>query len=400
MLPEFTAKELFDFIRTIDVSEQPDLKTILQNYSRDKLSIEEILETLKGVSKEVLLVDARSEKEFEESAIPFGINFPVLKNSERHNVGLVYKKYSQVSALWLAMQYADPKKENLKKFLEDNKASEKNIIIYCWRGGGRSSYLSKMINDLGYKTSTLIGGYKSYRNEVNNFYSQESFPFELLELSGLTGCGKSELLQSVSDELPVIDLEFAAKHFSSLLGHIPYKIRNFAPVKTQTSFENNIFAQIYFNQKSPNTPDTPDTQHTYIIESESRRIGFLEMPKIIYDKLQKAKTIKIICSVENRVKRIVRDYFGDDLRGIEPMLKIMKDKEKFFKQQLSTKVFLELISLLENGKVDEFSEIMIVNYYDRKYIDKGKIPVAEINLKNIETGKEQLKEIFKKINSN
>lgn len=394
MLKEFKPKELFDFIRTIDVSNLPELKTIFKNYSWNKLSIEEVLIILKQHSENVLLIDARSEKEFDESSIPFGKNFPVLNNSERHNVGLVYKKYSQVSAQWLAMQYADPKSDKLKKFLEENKAAEKNIIIYCWRGGGRSSYLSKMICDLRYKTSTLICGYKSYRNEVNNFYSQESFPFELLELSGLTGCGKSELLQSVSQEIPVIDLEFAAKHFSSLLGHIPYKIRNFAPVTTQTAFENNIYSQIHFNKSSQYISNS---KLTYLIESESRRIGFLEMPKIIYNKLQSAKTIKINCTVENRVKRIVRDYFGDDLRGIEPMIKIMNEKEKFFKQQLSSKVFQDLITLLENGNVEKFSEIMIVDYYDRKYIDKGKIPVAEINLDDIDKGKEQLKEIYSEI---
>ncbi|HMS65207.1 MAG TPA: tRNA 2-selenouridine(34) synthase MnmH [Ignavibacteria bacterium] len=383
-----TPKELFDFIRTIDVSNLPELKSLMSNYPIQKLNIDELLLKLKNKSQDLLLIDTRSEKEFEESAIPFSVNFPVLTNTERHNVGLVYKNYSQTSALWLAMQYADPKKEDLKKFLENNGASEKEIIVNCWRGGGRSAYLSKMISDIGYKVSILSGGYKAYRMKVNNFFSWKTFPGELLELSGLTGCGKSELLQSVAYELPVIDLEYAAKHFSSLLGHIPYQITNHSPVKNQTAFENNIFSQIYFNSK------THDNKQNYFIESESRRIGYFEMPKIIFDKLKGAKTIRIICSLENRVKRIVRDYFGEDLRGIEPMIKVLSDKQAFFKQQLSSKKFDDLLIMLENKKVYEFSETMITDYYDLKYTDKGKTPVAEIHLNDIEAAKKELKDIY------
>ncbi|MCY7363630.1 MAG: tRNA 2-selenouridine(34) synthase MnmH [Ignavibacteria bacterium] len=391
MAKDSKSKELFDYIRTINTDNLPDLKTIFSNYNWNRLNADEVLSELKMNSDEILLIDARSENEFNESALPFAINFPVLNNSERHNVGLVYKKYSHKSALWLAMSYADPKNNRLKNFLEENNASQKILFVYCWRGGGRSSYLSKMISDLGHNPSVLFGGYKSYRELTRNYFKQNNSGFNLIELSGLTGCGKSELLQNVSNELPVIDLEFAARHFSSLLGHIPYQIQNFPPVSNQTAFENNIFSQIYFNSKKVSA----DKPETFIIESESRRIGPLEMPEIIYTKLKEAKSVKIICSLENRIKRIIRDYFGDDLRGIEPMIITLTDKQKFFRQQLSNEVFNNLISLLENKKVYEFSEIMIVDYYDKKYIDKGKIPVAEISTDNIEIAKQELIQIYR-----
>src|SRR5690606_19531082 len=132
-------------------------------------------------SSNTLLIDARSEKEFDESHLPGAMNFPVLSNIERHYVGLIYKKYSQQAAVWLAMKYADPKAEALSRFLDEHEAKDKNINVYCWRGGGRSSYLAKMISDLGYSPSKMTGGFKAYRAIVNEFFAQETLPFGLIE---------------------------------------------------------------------------------------------------------------------------------------------------------------------------------------------------------------------------
>lgn len=389
MIKDVTTKELFELVRNTDTSGLPSLKTVLGNHEFRKYSIEELLAEMKLNYRSILLIDARSEKEFEESPLPHAVNFPVLTVNERHNVGLIYKNYSKSSALWLAIEYASPKSEALSDFLRENNAESKNIIVYCWRGGGRSGYLSKMIYDAGYIPSVLTGGYKSYRQTVNRFFSGKEFPYRLLELSGLTGCGKSELLRSVSQEIPVIDLEFSAKHFSSLLGHIPYEIRNFPPVASQSAFENDLYSQIYFNQDKSSSP-------LYLTESESRRIGRMEMPEIIYNSLQKSPSVKIICSLENRIRRIVDDYFGKHMAGILPMIKIMKEKEVFFRQQLSGKVYDELINLLENGRVNEFTEIMIVKYYDLKYRDKSKIPETVISMDNKDEAKLNLKDFYGK----
>ncbi|MEO6694068.1 MAG: tRNA 2-selenouridine(34) synthase MnmH [Ignavibacteria bacterium] len=396
------SKELFEFIRTIDNKSIPSIKTILGSYNIETISIEGLFDSLKNLLENVLIIDARSEKEFNESSLHYSKNFPVLNNSERHNVGLIYKKYSQSSALWLAIHYADPKTYELEKFLKANHADKKKIYVYCWRGGGRSGYLSKMISDIGYKPIVLKGGHKSFRRSVTEFFSQKIFPFELLELSGLTGTGKSELLQSVSKDLPVIDLEYSAKHYSSLLGHIPYEIRNFKPVQNQSAFENDIYSQIYFSSaKVLSNQQNQPLQPAYIIESESKRVGDFEIPKNLFEKLNLAPSVKIISTFENRVKRIVRDYFCDDLRGIEPMKKIFSKKENFFRQQLSNKIYDELIVMLNENKVNEFTTVMMEEYYDKKYKDKGKKHIAEISTDNMTEAKKELTEIYlKKYDSN
>ncbi|MDQ3021607.1 MAG: tRNA 2-selenouridine(34) synthase MnmH [Bacteroidota bacterium] len=387
MIIDNNPKELFEFIRTVDTKNTSSLKSILSSYEIEKISIEHLLDSLKN-NNNILLLDARSEKEFEESAIPFSYNFPVLTNFERHNVGLIYKKYSQSSALWLAMQYADPKSESLKEFLSNDNAAGKTIYVYCWRGGGRSSYLSKLISDLGYKSSVLTGGHKSFRKKVNDLFSQKIFPYDVIELSGLTGCGKTELLKSVSHDLSVIDLEEAARHYSSLLGHIPYEIKNYKPVQSQTAFENNIYSQIYFNSQINQLTEL--INQPYLIESESKKVGRFDVPGNLYKKMESAPAIQIIGSMENRIKRIIRDYFGDDLRGIILMKRIMLEKSYFFKQQLSNSVFNELINFLDSGKVYEFTEIMITEYYDKKYKDKGKKPVTVISTDDINKAKDEL----------
>lgn len=374
-------KKLFEYIRSADYSDIPSLKEILSSVNTAKIGIEDLLLKIKNESG-ILIIDARSEKEFEESALPRAINFPVLNDEERHDTGLIYKKYSRTAAVFLAMKYADPKSTGLKKFLEEQDAAAKNIIVYCWRGGGRSGYLAKMISDLGYSPVTLTGGQRSYRTLVNNFFSQKIFPFDLLELSGLTGSGKTELLRYALSEIPAIDLEAAAKHYSSLLGSIPYEIKNIRPVKNQKAFENNIFSGLI------------DSHPLYLIESESKKVGNFQIPENLYKKMINSKSVKIISSFEKRIQRIVKDYFGEDNINTEPMIRKMKEKESFFRQQLSNSVYDNAVELLDKGDTSGFTEIMIKDYYDKKYKDKGKKYLAEISADDIDNARKELIGIY------
>ncbi|MBS1517663.1 MAG: tRNA 2-selenouridine(34) synthase MnmH [Bacteroidetes bacterium] len=381
-------KEIFDWVTANDVGDSLSVKDILNDHQPEKITIDELLSCLRVYPEKILLIDARSENEFRESSIPHSKNFPVLTNEERHNVGFIYKKYSQSAAVRLALNYAGPKSEDLSKFLSDNNAPEKKIIVYCWRGGGRSAYLSKMISDLGFNTATLISGFKSFRNAVNIFFSSEPFEYGLLEISGLTGCGKTDLIKSVQNKLPVIDLENAAKHFSSLLGRIPYEIRGIPEVSGQSEFENNIFSGIKLNGSEISVFDYPLLP--FLIESESKRVGKFDVPEKLYAKMEISPSVKITGSLEKRVERIVKDYFSDKEKGTGLMLELFRNKGNFFKQQLSNKIFDELIELLNQGKVFEFTEIMIRDYYDKRYREKKKNPGLIINSDDMIKASEEL----------
>jgi len=392
MIPEIKSdKELFEFIRNAEINSSIDenisLKEIFSKYSFQSIDIDELLVTLRN-DDNFLLIDARSENEFNDTSLPFAQNFPVLNNLERHNVGLLYKKYSQSSAVWLATEYANPKSTPLSEFLRINNADKKEIIVFCWRGGGRSKYLSKMIHDSGYRVRFLFGGQKAYRKKANDFFSNEFQKFNLLELRGMTGSGKTELLNALKTELPVIDLEFAAKHYSSLFGNIPYDINNFARVKNQSAFENSLFEQ-FAKFDLDNLP-------LFLIESESKRVGDFEIPNSLYKAIESAPCIQINSSFESRVNRIVKDYFGEDKRGIKPMKNIFVDRAKFFKAQLSKEVYDRLLDYLENAEVSKFTAEMMKLYYDKRYKVKPKDPVAEINFHEIGKTKEQIINIYKK----
>jgi len=390
MIPKFiNTKDLFDYVRKYDLEKIKSLDKIFAGYEFTEIGIQELLGEIIN-SDNFLILDSRSEKEFEESAIPYSINFPVLTNAERKNVGIIFNKYSALAAGELAVEFAEPKIEKLQKFLTDNNAGVKNIYIHCWRGGGRSKYLSKMVLDLGYKVKILKGGFKSYRRAVNEFFNQKEFPYELVELNGLTGVGKTELINSLKNDYPVIDLERSARHFSSLFGFIPYKIRNYKPVANQSAFENDIFSQVILNKKK--FGEVP----AFLIESESKKVGDFYIPEILYEKLLNASCINIFVNIENRITRIINDYFGSDNIGIDEMLKILNEKERVFKKELSKVKFEELKTDLEKGDVYEFTKSMIQNYYDKKYKDKGKTPLATINNKTLETAKEKIMEVLKK----
>ena len=90
------------------------------------------------------------------------------------------------------------------------------------------------------------------------------------------------------------------------------------------------------------------------------------------------------------------DYFSDKEKGIELMTDLFKTKGNFFKQQLSNKIFDELLILLEKGDVYDFTEIMIKDYYDKRYREKKKIPISEINSDDMETASDELIELYKK----
>ena len=392
VMNEFTGdKQLFEFIRSANISQTHSLKELLSNYQSDSIIISDVLSKLSQHNDRLLLIDARSQAEYEDSEIPGAVSFPVLTNTERHNVGLIYKKYSQAAALWLALKYAEPKINDLDKFLKSHNAAEREIVVYCWRGGGRSGYLSKMVSDLGYKVSILKGGHKSFRRYVNEYFLKKNFPSGLIELTGMTGSGKTMLLKETGKSIPIIDLENSALHYSSLLGRIPYHIKSIPEVKNQAAFENRIFGDISLNRF-----ENSEEAEIYLIESESRKVGDFIIPEMLFNSMLTAPVIRVDSAIECRVKRLNRDYFGENNEGVGPMLNIMTAKETFFRQQLSSSTYKELIANLERGETDSFTEIMLIKYYDVKYKDKGKIPVAVVDADHAGDAVRRISDVYRK----
>lgn len=299
------------------------------------ISVEKALEL-----KDTIFVDTRTPDEFDIDNIPQSINIPLFSNEERIIVGTLYNK-DQIKAYQEGIQIYNKKiMDIIKEFKKLDK--NKKIIIYCWRGGMRSKTITELITSLDLDAYQLTDGYKEFRKLVREDLQEYQPPFKLIVLQGLAGCGKTDLIKQLK---PSIDLEGLAHHRSSSFGALGLK-----PV-SQKMFDSRLWEQL---NKLKN-------EKIVFIEGEAKKIGKVTLPNKFFEKMQEAKTIEIISSIENRSKRIVRDYFthNEDETIKQIILKL--------KEYLGNKVVIELLDLINNKEYEIVSKILLEKHYDPTY---------------------------------
>ena len=299
------------------------------------ISIDKALEL-----KEATFIDTRTPKEFEEDNIPESINKPLFSNNERAIVGTLYKN-NQSEAYEKGLEIYNQK---VLDFIDEFKKldSTKPIIIYCWRGGMRSKVITEQIVNIGLDAYQLEGGYKSFRKHVMKYFEDYKLKSKLLVLQGLAGNGKTDLLKNIN---PSIDLEGIAKHRSSLFGAIGLE-----PV-SQKMFESRLWVKL----------EELKNEKIIFIEGEAKKIGKINMPMLLFDEMQKAVTIKIETQIENRVKRIVKDYFSHE--EDELIKKIISS----LKVHLSNAKVEELNAFVDKKDYEPVAKYLLEEYYDSRY---------------------------------
>ncbi len=299
-----------------------------------------------------LVLDVRSSAEFEESHLPKAINFEILDNYQRREVGILYKQRGKQIATQRALDFANPKLEKLRKLTQ----AKKSLLIYCWRGGGRSAFVFEALRKTGIKRiSRLKGGYKAYRKWVHSKLYQTSYP-KLIVVKGMTGVGKTELLQGISSTFRVLDLEYSARHCASSFGSIPYELKKEYAIPSQKLFEDRIFSQLYLSK-------VPAAREGVLIESESRKIGYRKIPPALFEAMLDSHTIEITASLESRVARIYREYVGTDKSG----LKLLKRDLEKIRRYLCSDRYQSMRRLLEEQKLEDFISECLLHYYDHRY---------------------------------
>ena len=241
------------------------------------------------------IIDVRSPGEFAEDHIPGAINCPVLDNDERIRVGTLYKQLSSFEAKKLG---AGLVAKNIARYLETafaDKPKSWKPLIYCWRGGTRSSAMTHILRQVGWSAMQLDGGYKSYRRHVIQQLDTLPEKFQFHVICGATGSGKSRLLNALEAQgAQVLDLEDLAAHRGSVLGNLPDK-----PQPAQKMFESLVCHQL----------STFDPAKTVYVEAESKKVGLLRVPdKIIEAMWQRGRCIRIETSVEARVNLLCEEY--------------------------------------------------------------------------------------------
>jgi tRNA 2-selenouridine synthase len=240
------------------------------------------------------VVDVRTPSEFAEDHIPGAVNRPVLSDEERMRVGTLYKQVSAFSGRKLGAALVA---RNIATHVEASfmdKAKSWRPLIYCWRGGKRSEAMVHILREIGWDAQRLEGGYKAYRRAVLAELPQLARRQRLCVVCGLTGSGKSRLLETL-DRLgaQVLDLEKLAAHRGSVLGHLPHELQ-----PTQKMFESGVWSRLR----------SFDTNRTVFVESESKRIGALQVPDELLVSMWDSECVWVETDTTARVALLKEQY--------------------------------------------------------------------------------------------
>lgn len=238
------------------------------------------------------VLDARSPSEFAEDHLPGAHNVAVLDDAERAEVGTLYAT-RPFEARMLGATYATAAIHSfLKGELARSFTKSTSFLVYCARGGQRSGSLAAVLSAIGFMVYRLRKGYKSYRAHIASRLTAP-LPGPVYVLYGYTGSGKTRVLQALTKECNVLDLEGLALHRGSLLGDLPH-----APQPAQRAFETGISEAL--KRFDPHLPT--------LIEGESRKIGRLFVPDPIWAQMQSGDHLWLDLPREQRVKFILEDY--------------------------------------------------------------------------------------------
>lgn len=309
---------------------------------------------------DAVMVDVRSEGEFKEARIPGALNIPLLNDEERARVGTRYKQVSPVSARRLGLEIVSPKLPEMVSTF-DSLAPRKKVVLYCWRGGARSQFVSHMLDLMGFSVYRIEGGFKAYRRYVQNYLDSE-LPHRAVVIHGLTGVGKTIVLKKLQEKgMPVLDLEGIAVHRGSVYGKV-----GLPPSPSQKNFEGIIFRELKNAEKFG----------VFLVECESRRLGRLLVPAAVLNTMKRGYRVLLYAPLEVRIKRSIQEYFDGREREVIPQL---LEATGSLARYLGHKKVEMLKGLITGGKVEEAVEFLLVSYYDPLYRYPGQ-PDAEYDL--------------------
>ena len=246
------------------------------------------------------ILDVRSPAEFAEDHVPGALSCPVLDNEERARIGTLYKQVSPFEAKKLGAALVA---RNIAKHLEFSFADKPKgwkPLVYCWRGGKRSGAMAHILREVGWEAKILEGGYKAYRRYVVESLATLPANYSFQVIHGVTGSGKSRLLRSLhAVGAQVLDLEDLAAHRGSVLGNLPER-----PQPSQKMFESLLLQSLL----------VLDFSREIFIEGESRKIGQLQIPTALIERMRASVCLLLQTAAETRVALLMdeyRHYFAD-----------------------------------------------------------------------------------------
>lgn len=356
------------------------------------------------------VLDVRSPGEYLHAHIPGAHSLPLFSDEERKVVGTAYKQQSKQVAIKIGLKYFGVKMVEMVETVEtlfkelnpsksgSNKSSSQSskissqdsilssispfhqstlssqshhssqstfssqlisntspftpkiVLVHCWRGGMRSAGVAWLLDLYGYQVYTLQGGYKAYRGWVLEQFEKD-YPIQIL--GGYTGSGKTEVLKALAKQSEcVIDLEGLAGHKGSAFGNMGLPAQ-----PSQEMFENKL-AQALANSSQTEKIETSTPRHIWM-EDESQRIGTVNIPTVLYQKMRQKKVFFLEIPFESRLDYICIHY------GKFPKEQLINAIIRIKKKLGGLETKTAINSLVEDDVHASFR--VLLQYYDKLY---------------------------------
>lgn len=294
-------------------------------------------------------IDVRSPAEYALDHLPGAVSHPVLDDAERARIGTLHKQESAFAAKKAGAALVA---KNIAAMLETAFADRPRAwqpLVYCWRGGKRSGALTHVLNEIGWKAVQLDGGYKAYRRHVIDELARLPQAFSYRVICGVTGSGKSRLLQALGAAgAQVLDLEALARHRGSLLGDLP-----FDPQPSQKGFESLLCEQL----------TRLDPARSVYVESESKKVGEIRVPQNLIERMWQSPCLRVEATLLARLALLRAEYAH-----------FIKDPEALHKKLghltalRGAATTARWRALSEAGDWDALVEDLLVEHYDPAYL--------------------------------
>ncbi len=323
-----------------------------------------------------VLVDIRSPQEYKEFHIPKAINIPLFDDEEKKLIGMLYRQEGEQKAKAEGYSIASKKIEKLFAKFRSLKEEYKEVIIYCWRGGLRSQELCYVLDRAGIDVMRLKGGYRAYRQFILSDMEKRLKEMNFLVLTGKTGVGKSKILSLLKRKgIPVIDVEKLAKDRGSVFGKVGRRER-----VSQKMFDALLYEEIRGLNSS-----------LVFMEDESRWVGNIHLPEALWKRKEMGIFIEIRTDIELRIKNILDEYTKEE-GWKEDVISSLKKVRKYMGEENYKRV----LNLLTAGDYEKAAELLIQEYYDRRYKYGGR-PKIILEYKSMDEVVEELMDIYRGI---
>jgi tRNA 2-selenouridine synthase len=303
------------------------------------------------------ILDVRSPGEFQRGAVPGALSFPLFSNEERAMVGTCYKKQGKQAAVELGMKFTEPK---LNEFVQKAKEllPSKSANMYCWRGGMRSQSMAWLLRSAGFEINVIDGGYKAWRTEV---MERLSHPYRLINIGGLTGVGKTDILVALSMlGEQIVNLEHLASHTGSAFNPYPHQ----QPSTEQ--FENLLAVRLM----------GLNDQDCIWVEDESKSIGKVFIHHDFFTQKQAAPFVLISRPKEERVRMLCALYG-------QVSTEVLKTSFRKIERKIGGQYLQAAFNYIDEGNLPSAARIAL-RYYDKAYMHsmqkQGRNPIHSLSL--------------------